>query len=106
MGWKEEEIGDFAGGVLTTVCFFPPGFETLLGRRLPTTMSAQPDKGLDDPQGDKGRNTQGEVQPRQHQHGWSRVQREKKGRWAAQEGEQGGQFHRDPVPEVYRGGSR
>ena len=98
-------MGDFAGAVLTTVCFFPPGFETLLGR-LPTTMSAQPDKGLDDRQGDKGRNTQGEVQPRQHQHGWSRVQREQKGRWAAQEGGQGGQARRDSIPEVYRGGSR
>lgn len=53
-------------------------------------MSAQPDKGLDDPQGDKGRRTQAEVQPHQHQHGWSRVQHEKNGRWAAQEGRQGG----------------
>lgn len=105
MGWKEEEIGDFGGGVLTTVCFFPPGFETLLGR-LPTTMSAQPDKGLDGPQGDKGRRAQAEVQPRQHQHGWSRVQHKKKGRRAAQEGGQGGQFRRDSLPGVYRGGSR
>ena len=54
MGWKEEEIGDFGGGVLATVCFFSAGFETLLGRKPPTTMSAQPDKGRDDQQGDTG----------------------------------------------------
>lgn len=85
MGWKEEEIGDSGRGVLATVCFFSPGFETLLGRKPPTTMSAQPDKGLDDQQGDKGR-TRGEFQRHQHQHGWSRVEREKKGRWAARGG--------------------
>ena len=77
MGWKEEEIGDFGGGVLATVCFFSPGFETLLGRKPPTTMSAQPDKGLDDQQGDKGR-TRGEFQRHQHQHGWSRVERDER----------------------------
>lgn len=58
MGWKEEEIGDFGGGVLATVYFFSPGFETLLGRKLPCPGGQHSQtKGLGNQWGDKGRRT-------------------------------------------------
>lgn len=105
MGWKEEEIGDFGGGVLATVCFFSPGFETLLGRKLPPQGQHSQTRGLITSGGDKGRRTWGEFQPRQHQHGWSRVECEK-GDGQPEEGGWGGQVRWDSVPLVYHGGSR
>lgn len=54
MGWKEEEIGDFGGGVLATVCFFSPGFETLLGRKLPPQGQHSQTRGLITSGGTKG----------------------------------------------------
>lgn len=106
MGWKEEEIGDFGGGVLATVCFFSPGFETLLGRKLPPGGQHSQTRGLVTNGGTKGEGHGENSSLANTSTAGAEWSARRKGDGQPEEAGQGGQVRWDSVPVVYHGGSR